>query len=154
MKIRHAVLMVSGLALAILGVAAPAGARVAAGTEHFVALSNNPNAHKYTLAARGPIHAAGTDVQVSGTKDKFKFANGSLLVKHTPTKHHTRRDKKTCLFEYTESGSYTVTGGTGAYKGASGHGHYAVDVLGVGCSQKNPPKPFQLTLRASGPLTP
>lgn len=151
-NLRRIVLLAAAIGLAVVGLAAPAGAR-ASGTEHLVALTNNPNAHVLTLVGKGPIHAAGKDVQLSSTKDRFKFPNGSLLIKHKPKKHHQTMDKKTCLFTFTEHGTYKVVSGTGAYKNASGHGHYVASVIGVGCSQSKPPNPFQQKIVATGPLS-
>jgi hypothetical protein len=152
-KLRHVLLVPAIAAIAVIGLAAPASAQAKSGTEHFLALSNSGTSKRYTLIGLGPIHARGVDIQLTGTKDRFKFPAGSLLVKHNPKHDHNTIDRKTCLFTYTESGTYKITGGTGAYKTAAGHGTYAVNVIGIGCSQKKPAKLLQFQLRASGPLT-
>jgi hypothetical protein len=153
MKLRHVLLVPAVAALAVVGLASPASAQAKSGTEHFLALSNSSNSKRLTLIGIGPIHARGVDVQLSGTKDRFKFPAGSLLIKHNPKHNHNSSDPKTCLQTYTERGTYSVTGGTGAYMTATGHGTYHLTVLAVGCSQSKPPKVFQLQIRASGPLT-
>ncbi|HZZ96095.1 MAG TPA: hypothetical protein VFE19_03735 [Jatrophihabitantaceae bacterium] len=153
MKLRHALLVLAVAGLAVIGLAAPASAKAKSGTEHILALSNSSSSKRYTVIGIGPIHARGVDIQLSATKDRFKFPDGALLVKHNPKHDHNMSDPKTCLQTYTESGTYTVTGGTGAYKTATGHGKYSLSIIAVGCSQSRPPKPFQLQLRASGPLT-
>jgi hypothetical protein len=153
MKLRHALLVLAVAGMAVIGLAAPASAKAKSGTEHFLALSNSSNSKRYTVIGIGPIHARGVDIQLSATKDRFKFPDGALLIKHKPKHNHNSSDPKTCLQTYTESGTYKITSGTGAYKNATGHGKYALTVLAVGCSQSKPPNPFQLQVRASGPLT-
>ncbi len=153
MKLRHALLALVVAGLAVIGLAAPAGAQAKSGTEHFLALSNSSSSKRLTLIGIGPIHARGVDFQLSATKDRFKFPDGALLIKHNPKHNHNTSDTKTCLQTYTESGTYKITGGTGAYKGATGNGKYALTILAVGCTQSKPPKVFQLQIRASGPLT-
>ena len=125
--------------------------------EHFLVVSSDPSNNAVPIIiATGPIHAKGTDIVVSNTKDIFKFTHGSLFVTHHIKKHSSRDsyDPVTCYFRHTERGTYRVTGGTGAYANAHGHGHYAVRVSGVGCDQNAAPEYFNLEIMASGPLHP
>jgi hypothetical protein len=124
----------------------------AAKTQHILIMSTNPadNDVPY-IVARGPIHALGRDHQFAH-KDVFKFPNGSITVTHKATGHQQTHDAKTCYFKDTEHGTFKVTGGTGAYAGASGSGKYHVSVNFVACKHSKP-KLFQLQIRAAGPLT-
>jgi hypothetical protein len=132
-----------------------ASARHHSHIQHFLLLTNDPSDNASPIViARGRIHAQGTDIVVSDTKDIFKFKHGSLYATHHVRQSSVRDsfDKATCLFVHTERGTYRVTGGTGRYQGAYGHGHYSVRAMGVGCDQSAPPDYFNVEIRAAGPL--
>ena len=99
----------------------------------------------------GPIHAKGVDKQVSGHKDIFTFPNGSLIIRHQRVSGSRSHDSATCLFRFTERGTYQVARGTGAYVGAHGHGHYVVHGKFVAC-HRGPPVAAMVQIRAHGPL--
>ena len=80
------------------------------------------------------------------------FPQGSIFVTHKPKNSGDSSDPATCSFRYWERGRYWVTGGTGAYAGAEGHGHYAVKVRGGGCDPNSPPETLIVQIHASGPL--
>jgi hypothetical protein len=157
MKRRHVILgALSALALTIGGVApfAVADNGTHSGIQHFLLLqtgaeSNGPQA----LIATGPIHAAGTDVVLSDTLDRFVFPKGNVRVKHTPQASHDSFDPVTCLGSFTETGTYRLVGGSGAYADVSGHGTYRVQAYFVGCSQTEPPSVFTLQIKAHGPIS-
>jgi hypothetical protein len=155
MRLRRVLLFPLVLLLPLLGVATPASAAaVHSGTQHFLALSSNPAANSNTLIGTGPIHARGKDTQTGANTDVFAFPAGKLKITHKAkgiTKDHF--DPATCLDTTVETGTYTITGGTGAYAKAKGHGTYALSVLAVGCSTTQLPDPFQLTIRAVGPIS-
>jgi len=141
-----------GVAIAaVVGLAVPAGAaplaaRPAAvtGTEHFQVMStstsNSPNS---PLIAWGVFTGAGTDREISsnaaGTKgvDVFIFANGRFTVKHTAKTQKQAFNAKTCFYSFSETGVFTLSGGTGKYKGISGSGKYALSVIGIGPKLKS-----------------
>jgi hypothetical protein len=136
-----AVAAVAGLA--IPAGAAPLAARPAAvsGTQHFQMMntSTSQTTTKSPLIAYGVLTAAGTDRQNANGTDTFIFSGGALAVKHVAKKgtQHQSFNPKTCLFMYSEKGTFKLTGGTGKYKGASGGGTYALSVIGVGAKLKN-----------------
>jgi hypothetical protein len=123
--------------------------------QHFLLVSSDP-AENATLivVATGPIHAKGTDTVVSETEDTFTFPDGTLSVTHTVNEDSVEDtvDAVTCYFTHTERGTYTVTGGTGAYADAHGDGHYSVRASGVGCDENAPLEFFSLKIKAAGPL--
>lgn len=145
---------VSVLAAAgLVSMAAASSASSATPTERFIGLNNNPTTNGVqVVVANGPIHARGKDVVVSAHVDRFVFPKGSVKVRHHATSNHQTHDRVTCYGTFTQTGTYRVIGGTGAYAGATGHGAYTVRARFVGCSQHRPPHPFQLVLRAEGPL--
>jgi hypothetical protein len=121
--------------------------------QRFLLISTDPSATTdFPVLAFGPIHARGVDHVVSDTKDVFEFPDGNLSVTHTPTTSHDYSDPVTCLFTHTERGTYEITGGTGAYDDASGHGHYRLSVKGIGCDQNAAPEVLVVTVNAKGPL--
>ena len=140
---------------AVPSASATSGQRHGRHIQHFLVMSTDPSENAPPLIiANGPIHAQGTDVVVSETRDIFKFPKGTLSIRHHAKKRSMKEsfDPVTCLFKYRERGIYKVTGGTGAYAKARGHGHYSVRVSGVGCDETAAPDPFSLEIKASGPL--
>jgi hypothetical protein len=146
---RAGVLAMTGAAVAAgLVVAVPAGAslRPAAvtGAEHFQVMStvtsNSPNS---PLIAWGVFTGAGVDRQISsnaaGTKgvDNFIFANGKFKVTHTAKTQRQSFNTKTCFYTFSQTGVFTLSGGTGKYKGISGSGKFALTVVGIGPKLKN-----------------
>jgi hypothetical protein len=121
-------------------------------TQRFLVIDTKPSdKNKPVVLGFGPIHAKGVDKQISGRKDAFKFPNGSLVIRHHRTSGSRSHDSATCLFRFTERGTYRVVRGTGNYAGAHGHGHYVVRAKFVACKQ-GPPAVFVLQIRAHGPL--
>ena len=126
------------------------GAMGRAPIERFLAISTKPNA-KPVLLGFGPIHAKGVDKAVSNHKDIFRFPKGSLIVRRQRVSRHRDHDPKTCLFVFSERGTYQVVRGTGAYVGAHGHGHYVLHGTFVACKNQ-PPEATVFQVRAHGPL--
>ena len=134
------------------GVGADKAAGGGAPTQRFLVIDTNPREKPNPpVLGFGPIHAKGVDKQVSGHKDIFKFPRGSLVIRHQRTSQSQSHDPATCLFRFSERGTYQVARGTGAYVGAHGHGHYVVHGKFVACSQ-GPPAAFVVQIRAHGPL--
>jgi hypothetical protein len=149
------------LSLALFGVAGTAASATAGhrghhhmhGVERFLGLQTDPSPTATpTIVAKGPIHAQGSDIVHDSTHDTFVFPDGSIDVTHAPKHSRSFSDPVTCLFREHERGRYWITGGTGAYAAASGHGHYTADVTAVGCDQNAPPTVFMLVIRAQGPI--
>jgi hypothetical protein len=105
-----------------------------------------------TVVANGPIHAKGTDTTISDTQDTLTFPAGTLSLTHKAQKSRDHSDPVTCLFRFTERGTYEITGGTGDYAGATGHGTYTVKAMGVGCDENAPPEVFMIRIFAKGPI--
>jgi hypothetical protein len=149
---RAAITAMLGAAVAtVVGLAVPAGAsplaaRPAAvtGTEHFQVMSTaTNNSPSSPLIAWGVVTGAGVDREISsnpaGTKgvDTFTFAGGKFKVTHTAKTQKQSFNARTCFFSFSETGVFTLSGGTGKYKGISGSGKYALTVIGIGPKLKS-----------------
>ncbi len=130
-------------------------AKTTAQTQRFVLIQSDPNVEGGPIAATGPIHAKGKDVVISDFKDRFEFPDGNVVIKHNPKEGLGTEsfDPVTCLFTFTERGTWKTVKGTGAYADVQGNGTYRVLGQGFGCDQKKPPKVFILRIVAKGPLS-
>lgn len=131
------------------------------GTEHFSFISTSTtNEAKYSAIATGPITAGGT-AELMGSKGKIVFPAGTIDVTNKLTAAPTEGgSKQKCLSVFTEKGTYTLTGGTGAYTGISGSGRFSLKSTGVGMikhgkcdiSSSSKPAASQEVITASGPV--
>ena len=154
MKRHHLVLgLVSALALtvggAVPGVAASGGH---SGIEHFLVVQTS-DVGSPPVIGQGPIHAAGTDVQVNDNLDRFIFPKGALRIRHQAKSSQQSFDPKTCLGTFSERGVYKITAGTGAYRHVSGHGRYTVQGYFIGCTDNDPSNVTSIVIKAHGPLS-
>ena len=62
-------------------------------------------------------------------------------------------DPATCLFTFTERGTWKTVKGTRAYANVKGNGTYKVFGQGFGCDENQPPETFFVRIVAKGPLT-
>lgn len=112
--------------------ARPAGVT---GAQHFQAMNTTTSQTSTSnpLLAYGVITAAGTDRLNANGTDTFLFPGGTFTVKHVTAKGTARQyfNPKTCLFTYSEKGTFKLSGGTGRYWGISGSGTYALSVIGI-----------------------
>jgi hypothetical protein len=159
--------MTGATAAAITGivVAGPAGASPASpvtaaavtGTEHFQIMTTSGTATTASTIAWGVFTAAGVS-HMGNTIDTIVFPGGSVRVKHPGGGGPGTFNPKTCLFTVNVRDPYTILGGTGKYKGITGHGTALVSIVGLGaktkkgaCSQTAPPVAFHQVINASGP---
>jgi hypothetical protein len=158
--------MAGAAAAAVVGLASPAGASpvvaggpaVVTGTEHFQMMTTSGTASSFPVIAYGVFTTPGVDHESGGPGATFVFPGGTVKVKHTNGTGPQSFNPKTCLLQVTLRGTYTITGGTGKYKGISGHGTFTAQILGIGakskgsCSQTLPPVAWQQEIQASGPV--
>jgi hypothetical protein len=155
---------VAACAMAVAGVtaasaASPAGARPgASGTEHFYAMTTSPTSTQDSAIATGVFTAGGVDM-TGRTADTLKFPGGTLQVNHGAAQGKQTLNPMTCLFTASETGKYTISGGTGVYAGISGHGTAKISILAVAarnskgqCSQTLTPVAWQQVIEGSGPI--
>ena len=93
----------------------------ATGSQRF-SISGGANGGR--VYAAGPISGSGRDVVLGQDLDKFVFPKGSVLVSHHASSTNESFDPRTCSGRFTESGTYSLSSGTGAYKGVTGSGTY------------------------------
>lgn len=136
----------AGVVLAVPAGASPlaAGPAAVTGAEHFQVMSTaTNNSPTSPLIAWGVFTGAGVDRQISsnaaGTKgvDNFIFANGKFTVTHTAKTQKQSFNTKTCFYSFSQTGVFTLSGGTGKYKGISGSGKYTLSVVGIGPKLKS-----------------
>lgn len=79
-----------------------------------------------------PLEARGAFKDTGSVVLKMNAKRGSLVLRHgnirlvtTKGVATTKMNRSTCQFTEIIRGSYIVTGGTGSYAGATGHGLYA-----------------------------
>ena len=158
--------MAGAAAAAVVGLASPAGAAPVhsssaakvTGTEHFQIMTTSPTSSLAPTITWGVFTAAGVDHQGNGLVDTLVFPGGTFKVKHTNGTGPQTFNPKTCLLLVNQHGTYTIFGGTGKYKGISGHGTYKISIVAIGakvkgvCSQTRPPVAFQQVIDASGPV--
>jgi hypothetical protein len=92
------------------------------------------------------------DKSLNDDRDRLVLDDGSLLIA-TNAKTDANFDPATRVTRLVETGTYTVVGGSGAYRHAQGHGTYETHLLAHGCSQDRPSASYLLTIEASGPLS-
>jgi hypothetical protein len=140
-----------------LWLAVPAGATAVSGTENIQIVSTSATATTASVIATGVFTAGGVD-HTGNTADTLVFPTGSFKVAHKgPTKQTF--NKKTCLITITGTGTFKVSGGTGAYSKISGSGTYKLSILAIAatsggkCSQTKPPVSFQQIVNATGKVS-
>jgi hypothetical protein len=140
------------LAVAAVGVlcvlAGPAGSASADNVEQRWLVLTNPG-KPTKVVATGTLNASGTVIDVltlnpDGTFDNLAtqvFPDGNLFYHGAGTFEFTV-DPRTCIGKGDVVGPFEITGGTGAYEGASGEGVALIDLTfwfdktETGCSQQ------------------
>lgn len=116
--------------------ASPAGASAAkVPHEHFRIISTTAGARRQSVLATGAFTAGG--YQLPGklvalrATDKMVFPGGSFLVARHITRQWLPLPSSTCFIQETLRGRYTLSHGTGAYRGISGSGSFVTRIRGV-----------------------
>lgn len=120
---------------AALAITVAATASTSTRTEHFsfIDTSNNPKSHLYSAIATGAFTAGGTaDLSGHGSPSTMHFSDGTITFEAKLPPLKTNGNAKLCLETTTDSGTYTILSGTGAYKGISGTGTSTLDFRAVG----------------------
>jgi hypothetical protein len=148
-------------ALAATGLtAASASAAGSSGFEYFQLVNATvANNAPTSIIARGTFTAGGVD-HPGNTVDTVVFPDGTFKITHSNGTGTPRFNPRTCLGVFALNGTYTLSGGTGAYAGITGHGIYRLSITEVAarnsagkCSNKLPPTAFQQIIRAQGPVS-
>ena len=142
------------------GLAAASAHTAVSGTENFQMMTTSATSPTDSVIASGVFTAPGVDHESqSNNTAKFVFSNGTVSLKHSPGKGTQSMNPKTCLLTVNFHGTYTLTGGTGAFTGITGNGTYKLSILAIGarsggkCSQSKPPVAWHQVINASGPVS-
>lgn len=128
---------VAAVVTALCMTAGPASAATSA--QHFTILAQGDS--EQTLIATGAFFAVGHADTVDDNNDVFVFPDGTFMVNHPQTGGSDSFNDTTCIGTSTFTGTYSFSGGTGAYDGITGSGTYSGKVLfqaertDTGCSQ-------------------
>ena len=153
---------VAAAATALLGgtgIAAASSHAAATKTEAFQLMSTS-GTNKASVIASGAFTAGGVGTAGAHNTETLTFANGSVKLVHKKISGSQHFDPATCLLTGTETDSYTLGNGTGAYAGISGSGKATVNILAIAarnsqgkCSMSKAPAAFHFLVNASGPVT-
>ena len=142
-------MVVAALSMAV----APAAAATTSSQRFTIFGSDNGQ----TVIATGAFVAVGSANTVDDDNDTFVFPNGTFNVFHPQTGGTENFNETACLGTATFNGTYTLSGGTGAYAGISGSGTYSGKAIfvaertGTGCSEEGGSSWFFVT--ATGTTT-
>jgi hypothetical protein len=119
--------------VAVAAATAPAGGSEAkSGSQQIMLSSLNIRGNEQTVyvTATGPIRGVGTETQTEkeSTNGQIKyvtlhFDTGTVRLV-APEKFEWRPDLRTCTARPVGGGTFRITGGTGAYRGATGKGTF------------------------------
>jgi hypothetical protein len=137
--------------------AASASGQSTSGTEHFSFVNTSTTSNTYSAIATGAFTAGGTANLPTG-HGTLKFSAGTITVTDKGGKAKVKTSLKKCIQSTTQSGTYTITGGTGAYAGITGSGKFKAAFVQVGptvkgkCSTKANAVAAQSAVVGSGPV--
>jgi hypothetical protein len=115
-------------------ISAPASARTAT-NQRFVLVFTGRDGSPGQVAAVGPVTGIGSETETDGpsgdTLATLTFAVGQV---HVDIAGHRRVsfDPRTCIARPTESGTFTLTGGSGPYAGVTGGGTFSAEGVSIG----------------------
>jgi hypothetical protein len=156
-----ATIAVSAAAATVLWLAGPASASPAASTARTVNDSIQLMTTSATSNTLGAIETGsvftGAGVDLSGnTVDTLVFPGGTYKDRHGTGTGTQTLNPKTCLLRVNLHGTDTTFGGTGKFRGISGHGTWRASVLAIygrsagKCSTTRVPLAFQEIITGSG----
>ena len=154
-----------GFGAAALAVAAGCSSSpsTTSGTEVLSGSTANVNATSLPLTLSGPVAAHGTLElsNSSSTEGIIRTAAGDLHVTHNNPSSPPSVNTSSCTATQVNNGKYRVTGGTGKFSGAAGHGSFTIAFNGAfpkangqcNITQNSNPVSGTETFHASGPIT-
>lgn len=144
---------------------AAAGARTASERIVLTGTSTGKTNSPIRVVATGPIRGVGIARIGSGPRDTepttLRFRNGSVHAIAVQTAQRIRFNPQKCTATNNSRGTFTITGGTGAFRGARGHLTYQTHAVLVGARSASgaclgrsaPPSSSSITSRATGTAT-
>jgi hypothetical protein len=147
---RRAMILVTGAALAVAGTPGSAVAQESGRQQLAVVVRQELGAPQpifSRVVASGVIDAVGTDRFLPSpdgdpnSYSRYVFRDGTLSITTTPDTFDLTQNPTSCIGRFTASGTWTISGGTGAYRGATGGGGLTAEGVVVaartaqGCSE-------------------
>ena len=133
---RRVLVVVSVIGVASIGLAMPASASPPQALHETITfdISAGEDAPG-DVEATGAINGSGINEATSGrdtgrashSTELQTFDDGTITIKDSGPNTGETFDPETCSGTFTQKGQFKVTGGTGAYEGAKGHGHFTVN---------------------------
>jgi hypothetical protein len=116
-----AAILTGGVGLAVAN--ASTSGPLKSGTEHLSLMSTEPSGARAVVIASGVFTAGGVDI-TGNTTDKIVLPGGTFKVTHKGNPHVTKQqyNQTTCLGLFEGTAPFTISHGTGLYKGISGSG--------------------------------
>lgn len=157
--------IVLGLGAAAVAVAAGCSSSpsTTSGTEVLSGSTANISATSLPLTLSGPVatHGALELNNSNSTQGVIKTAVGDLHVTHNNPSPPPSVNTSSCTATQVNNGNYKITGGTGKFSGAAGHGNFTISFTGTfpktngQCSitQSSNPVSGTTTFHGSGPIT-
>jgi hypothetical protein len=148
-----AAIAVAGTSAAI---ASPHAAQAAHGPERIQIMSTSTTSASSSVIASGVFTAAGHAKVGNTPVTKLVFPRGIVKISHKPARSGHHFSPRTCLNVITQSGTYKLLSGTGAYAGVSGHGTFRLGLMFIAarvhgqCSSAKPPVAEQEVLQLTG----
>jgi hypothetical protein len=139
---------------------AAAGARPASSTTESFSLVVGGASNTPDVIATGAFTDGGKD-KTGGQKDVLVLQHGNITLNHPnkASKFRQHLNQKTCLATVHGHGRYTLSNGTGAYAGISGHGKYQLTLTAIAkrikgvCTENAKPVAYQEQITATGPVS-
>lgn len=131
------------LAAALVVLAASGGAGASSANEHFTLSSTTVKGvdQAVRVVAIGAVHATGTftgkDTNSSRDLITLHFPKGTITLAGHELKTSMIPNLHACRANGTGRGTFTLTGGTGAYTGITGSGTYLRHTTIIGARDKN-----------------
>jgi hypothetical protein len=159
---RKVILVITAAAATVaVGISVTATASTTNRTEHFSFIDTSSTAQVFSVIATGAFTGGGTDHLNGSGASTVRLSGGTIKVQpHFTATPNTHMNTTTCLVIEHSSGTYTLSDGTGKYKGISGSGKFTQSARQVGptpngkCSFTNgSPVASQQILDASGPVS-
>jgi len=120
-------------ALAVATAATAATRPSATKTETFTAIDTSNTSQTATVIATGAFTDGGTFPINKATKNTIRLGRGTIQVRsHATQPPKTVINQSACLVTEHAAGTYTLSHGTGAYKGISGSGRFKQSASQVG----------------------
>ena len=153
-----AVTATAALVLGGTGIASAATTRHTAKEYFLITISGTSE----TVIAHGAFTGAGRDDASHNNYDILHLGGGQVRIVHPDKDSHFtyKLDPKSCFITFSITGKYTLSHGTGKYKGLTGHGTYKVKEQGItartssgACDMNTEPKVLAGYVNGSGPVS-